>query len=81
MAGRESRRRSMNDNNEAYHCTILEEKVLGCVCDARRMKANIARHNSRFRHRLTDLQIRECSLCKEGPRGLVRLIAERGRSI
>jgi hypothetical protein len=70
----------MSDNND-YHCTILEEKVLGRVCDARRMKANIAHHNSLFRHRLTDRQIKECLLCKEGPRGLVKVTAERGRSI
>ena len=63
----------MSNDLKTYHCTILKENVTDLVCDARRQKANISLHNKRFKHKMTERQLKGCRQCKERPRGLTTL--------
>ena len=58
------------DDYKEYYCLILAELVLGRICEARKTKANIAGHNSKFKHGMDCFTLAACTRCQGGSDGL-----------
>lgn len=56
---------------EEYYCIALRELILGRICDARKVKANIAENNSKFAHHMDPFTLEACTKCKGGSEGLI----------
>ena len=59
------------DEYKEYYCTALTELIYGRVCDARKVKANIAGHNKKFKHNMDPFTLKACIKCKGGSEGLI----------
>lgn len=59
------------DDYETYYCTALTELVYGSVCDARKVKANIAAINKKFKHNMDPFTLKACTSCQGGSEGLI----------
>ena len=48
-----------------FICEALVEDVTASLCDARKTKANIAKQNSKFKHRMSEAALKACGECKQ----------------
>jgi len=59
------------DDYKEYYCKDLMELILGRVCDARKVKADISVHNKKFKHSMDPFTLKACTNCKGGSEGLI----------
>lgn len=59
------------DDYKTYYCMALTELIRGRVCDARKVKADIAAHNKKFKHNMDSFTQAACTRCKGGSEGLM----------
>jgi hypothetical protein len=59
------------DDYKTYYCPTLTENVLGRVCYARKVKADIAAHNKKLKHGMDSHTLAACQRCKGGSEGLI----------